>query len=72
MAKAAELKERYAPLFATPYVAAQKGYIDDIIKPAGTRFRIIKALEMLAGKRDGNPANATRTSRCEAAGPSQS
>jgi len=55
-AKAAELKERYASRFATPLVAAQKGYIDDIIKPAGTRFRIIKALEMLAGKRDGNPA----------------
>ena len=55
-AKAAELKERYANRFATPFVAAQKGYIDDIIKPAGTRFRIIKALEMLAGKRDANPA----------------
>jgi acetyl-CoA carboxylase carboxyltransferase component len=55
-AKAAELKERYATRFATPLVAAQKGYIDDIIKPAGTRFRIIKALEMLARKRDANPA----------------
>jgi len=55
-AKAAELKERYASRFATPFVAAQKGYIDDIIKPAGTRFRIIKALELLAGKRDANPA----------------
>jgi acetyl-CoA carboxylase carboxyltransferase component len=55
-AKAAELKERYASRFATPFAAAQKGYIDDIIKPAGTRFRIVKALEMLAGKRDGNPA----------------
>jgi acetyl-CoA carboxylase carboxyltransferase component len=55
-AKAAELKERYASRFATPFAAAQKGYIDDVIKPAGTRFRIIKALEMLAGKRDSNPA----------------
>ena len=55
-AKAAELKEKYATLFATPYVAARKGYIDDVIKPATTRFRIIKALEMLADKRDGNPA----------------
>ena len=55
-AKAAELKERYSSLFATPYAAARKGYIDDVIKPATTRFRIIKALEMLADKRDGNPA----------------
>ena len=55
-AKAAELKEKYASLFATPYVAARKGYIDDVIKPATTRFRIVKALEMLAEKRDGNPA----------------
>jgi len=55
-AKAAELKDRYASLFATPYVAARKGYIDDVIEPATTRFRIIKALEMLADKRDANPA----------------
>ncbi|HPC81778.1 MAG TPA: acyl-CoA carboxylase subunit beta [Thermoanaerobaculaceae bacterium] len=55
-AKAAELKERYASLFATPYVAARKGYIDDVIEPASTRFRIIKALEMLADKKDHNPA----------------
>jgi acetyl-CoA carboxylase carboxyltransferase component len=55
-AKAAELKERYSSLFASPYVAAKKGYIDDIIKPAVTRFRIIKALEMLAQKQDRNPA----------------
>ena len=54
-AKAVELKERYANLFATPYVAAKKGYIDDVIEPVGTRFRIIKALEMLAHKEDRNP-----------------
>jgi acetyl-CoA carboxylase carboxyltransferase component len=55
-ARAAELKARYAGLFATPYVAARNGYIDDVITPAVTRFRIGKALEMLAGKRDANPA----------------
>jgi acetyl-CoA carboxylase carboxyltransferase component len=54
-AKSAELKERYAALFATPYVAARKGYIDDVIAPASTRFRIVKALEMLATKQDVNP-----------------
>jgi acetyl-CoA carboxylase carboxyltransferase component len=55
-AKSAELKERYSSLFATPYAAAKKGYIDDVIKPATTRFRVIKALEMLANKRDSNPS----------------
>jgi propionyl-CoA carboxylase beta chain len=51
-----ELKERYRELFANPYTAARKGYVDDVIEPAHTRFRIIRALEMLAGKRLGNPA----------------
>jgi acetyl-CoA carboxylase carboxyltransferase component len=51
-----ELKDMYRELFANPYAAARKGYIDDVIEPAGTRLRLIKALEMLADKRDGNPA----------------
>jgi propionyl-CoA carboxylase beta chain len=55
-AKAAELKERYAGLFATPYVAARKGYVDDVIVPAATRFRIARALQRLAGKDERNPA----------------
>lgn len=55
-AKTAELKERYSNLFATPFAAAKKGYIDDVIEPASTRFRIVKALEMLANKSDKNPA----------------
>jgi len=54
-AKAVELKERYSSLFATPFAAARKGYIDDIIEPASTRFRLIKALEMLADKKLDNP-----------------
>ncbi|MDR1841951.1 MAG: acyl-CoA carboxylase subunit beta [Holophagales bacterium] len=53
--KAAELKERYSNLFATPFAAARKGYIDDVIEPAATRFRVIKALEMLADKSLANP-----------------
>ncbi len=55
-AKAAELKERYAGLFATPYVAARKGYVDDVIEPAATRFRIARALQRLDGKDERNPA----------------
>ena len=54
-AKTAELKQRYSDLFATPFAAAKKGYIDDVIKPSITRFRIIKALEMLATKKLENP-----------------
>ena len=55
-AKKKELKEVYRDLFANPYSAARKGYIDDVIEPAGTRLRLIKSLEMLAAKRDSNPA----------------
>jgi len=53
-AKKDELKEMYRDLFANPFNAAKKGYIDDIIMPANTRIRLIKALEMLAGKKDNN------------------
>ncbi len=53
-AKKDELKELYRDLFANPFSAAKKGYIDDVIVPANTRIRVIKALEMLAGKKDAN------------------
>ena len=52
---AKEAKE-YTKLFATPYQAAKYGYIDDVIEPRNTRFRIIRALEQLAGKKQQNPA----------------
>ncbi len=54
-ARKEELMQQYLDLFANPYTAAKKGYIDDVIEPANTRFRIAKALEMLASKRDSNP-----------------
>jgi len=50
-----EKEEEYRKAFQNPYRAAEKGYIEDIIEPANTRFRIIRALEMLASKRDTNP-----------------
>ncbi len=50
-----EKEEEYKEKFANPYRAAEKGYIDDVIEPAFTRFRIIRALEMLATKKDTNP-----------------
>jgi propionyl-CoA carboxylase beta chain len=51
----ARLAADYRAKFATPYVAASRGYIDDVIEPRETRPRLISALEMLAGKRDRNP-----------------
>jgi propionyl-CoA carboxylase beta chain len=45
----------YRDKFASPFIAAQKGYIDDVIEPADTRRRLIRALEMLRTKRDRNP-----------------
>lgn len=55
VARKAELVEEYRHRFANPYVAAQRGYIDDIIQPRETRARLINALEALANKRDSNP-----------------
>lgn len=52
----AELVADYKDKFANPYVAAQRGYIDDVIEPKETRPRLINALEMLSNKRDANPA----------------
>ena len=49
-------KKEYEELFSNPYQAAQKGYIDDIIEPRNTRFRVIRALEQLSGKRQEIPA----------------
>ncbi len=54
-AKLAELTSEYEDNFMNPYRAAEHGYIDDIIEPDKTRFRLIRALEMLSTKRDSNP-----------------
>ena len=51
----ARLVAAYQTEFANPYVAAARGYLDDVIKPSETRPRLIRALEMLADKRDTNP-----------------
>ncbi len=45
----------YVSKFATPFNAAKYGYIDDVIEPRNTRFRIIRALQSLATKKDVNP-----------------
>lgn len=50
-----ELVQEYREKFAHPYIAASRGYIDDVIEPRETRPRLINALEMLSNKRDSNP-----------------
>ena len=50
-----KLVTEYRERFANPYVAASRGYIDDVIEPRYTRPRLINTLEMLRNKRDSNP-----------------
>ena len=52
LAKVQEFKDK----FANPYVAADRGFIDDVIEPRQTRRRIIAGLEMTRNKRDKNPS----------------
>ena len=54
-AKRSELVHEYREHLANPYIAAQRGYIDDVIEPSETRPRLINALNMLQNKRDQNP-----------------
>lgn len=49
------LVQEYRDTFANPYVAAARGYIDDVIEPHETRPRLVEALQMLQNKRDTNP-----------------
>ena len=54
-AKRAQLVAEYREKFANPYIAAGRGYVDDVIEPRETRPRLIDAIEMLQSKRDSNP-----------------
>jgi propionyl-CoA carboxylase beta chain len=54
-ARRAELIADYTEKFSNPYVAAERGYVDDVIHPAETRRRLIKTLEMLRSKRETIP-----------------
>jgi len=53
---AAARTREYEERFANPYAAAARGYVDDVIDPRQTRARLISGLDMLANKRDSNPA----------------
>ncbi len=54
-ALADDKKREYDELFCNPYTAASYGYIDDVIEPRNTRFRVIRALESLADKKVAQP-----------------
>jgi acetyl-CoA carboxylase carboxyltransferase component len=54
-AKRQELVNYYQEKFANPYVAAGRGYVDEVIEPRHTRSKLIVALDMLKNKRDTNP-----------------
>ncbi len=55
IAKKAELVAQYREQVANPFVAARRGYVDDVIEPSRTRPYLIDALNMLSNKRDQNP-----------------
>jgi acetyl-CoA carboxylase carboxyltransferase component len=55
VARREEVLREYRQKFANPYVAAGRGYVDDVIEPHETRPRLIDALEMLQNKRQSNP-----------------
>ena len=50
-ARVLELEDK----FANPYVAAERGFVDEVIEPAQTRPKLIRALSLLENKRDTNP-----------------
>jgi acetyl-CoA carboxylase carboxyltransferase component len=54
--KRGELIREYRDKFSTPYASAERGFVDDVIEPAETRPRLIKALRMLSTKRESVPA----------------
>jgi acetyl-CoA/propionyl-CoA carboxylase carboxyl transferase subunit len=54
-AKRKELISDYKRKFANPYLAAERGYVDDVIEPAETRGRLIRSLRMLTSKREAVP-----------------
>jgi acetyl-CoA carboxylase carboxyltransferase component len=55
VARKAELVADYRAKFASPYVAASRGFVDDVIEPHETRARLINGLSILQNKRDSNP-----------------
>jgi propionyl-CoA carboxylase beta chain len=55
LARRAELIDDYTARFANPYVAAERGYVDDVIEPRRTRPVLIDAMETARSKRERRP-----------------
>ena len=55
VAKRAELVDEYTERFCNPYVAAERGFVDDVIDPADTRSKLVAGLELLRSKREELP-----------------
>jgi len=53
--KLEEKLSEYIEKFANPYIAAERGYIDDVIKPSETKLKIVNAFQLLKTKVDSNP-----------------
>ena len=74
-ARRAELIEEYTERFANPYIAAERGYVDDVIDPRETRRVLVRSLTMLRTKREQLPSASTATCRsngrlrCASCGP---
>ena len=54
-ARRAQLIEDYTERFANPYIAAERGYVDDVIDPAETRRKVIAGFDLLSSKREELP-----------------
>ena len=54
-ARRAQLVAEYTEKFANPYVAAERGFVDDVIDPADTRVKLVEGLRVLRTKRDESP-----------------
>jgi acetyl-CoA carboxylase carboxyltransferase component len=55
VARRAELVDEYTERYANPYIAAERGYVDDVISPAETRRVLVRSLALLASKREEMP-----------------
>ena len=55
VARKAELVDEYTERFANPFIAAERGYVDDVIDPADTRRKVIAGFELLRSKREELP-----------------
>jgi acetyl-CoA carboxylase carboxyltransferase component len=55
VSRRAELIDEYTERYANPYIAAERGYIDDVISPADTRSVINRSLDILSSKREELP-----------------